>query len=138
MAIPSSPNARVFYRAAQERYEDAKLLLKIERTTASTYLAGYAVECMLKALILSVTPKSNEEDMLLNFRGKQAHQFEWLLDVYQFGLATPIHREMIYHFTQVSSWTTDLRYSPKAIAPSNAQRFLDSVAEIIKWADGRL
>lgn len=53
MPIPRSTNARLFYRAAKERLEDAELLLSLNRTTAAVYLAGYGVECMIKSLILS-------------------------------------------------------------------------------------
>lgn len=49
--MPISKNARLFYRAAKQRFDDALLLLELKRTTAAVYLAGYSIECMLKALI---------------------------------------------------------------------------------------
>ena len=47
--MPSSTPARRFYRVAKQRFDDALLLLEMERTTAAIYLVGYSVECMLKA-----------------------------------------------------------------------------------------
>jgi len=43
---------------AKQRFDDALLLLEMGRTTAAVYLAGYSVECMLKALILSAVPQA--------------------------------------------------------------------------------
>ena len=54
MPIPTSSNARLFYRAAKERFEDAELLLSLNRTTGAVYLAGYSVECIIKSLILII------------------------------------------------------------------------------------
>ena len=46
---------RRFHRAAARRFEEAQFLLtRGNYTTAAVYLAGYAVECMLKALILDL------------------------------------------------------------------------------------
>jgi hypothetical protein len=64
VAMPSSVQARRFYRAAKQRFDDALLLLAMERTTAAVYLAGYSVECMLKALILSAVPQAQEAALL--------------------------------------------------------------------------
>ncbi len=67
--MPSSAQARCFYRAARQRFDDALLLLEMERTTAAVYLSGYIVECMLKALILSAVPREQEAEILGMFRG---------------------------------------------------------------------
>jgi HEPN domain-containing protein len=45
-----------FFRAAQQWLAEAQFLLQNDYTTAAVYLAGYAVECMLKALILASEP----------------------------------------------------------------------------------
>lgn len=44
-------NRRDFKRLADERVRDARVLLAGRRYTAAYYLAGYAVECGLKACI---------------------------------------------------------------------------------------
>ena len=48
MALPSASEARPYYRAAKQRFEDARFLLEADRTTGAIYLAGYCVECMLR------------------------------------------------------------------------------------------
>jgi len=77
VAMPSSAHTRRFYRVAKQRFGDALLLLEMGRTTAAVYLAGYSVECMLKALILSAVPQAQEEEILGRFRGASAHDYEW-------------------------------------------------------------
>ena len=75
MAIPGNRNARLFYRAAFQRLDDAQFLKDAARTTAAVYLAGYSVECIIKALILSVVPEAQHSEVLVLFRGARAHDF---------------------------------------------------------------
>lgn len=97
MAIPSSPNARLFYRAAKQRYDDAVLLLQLQRTTGAVYLAGYSVECMLKALILESVPDRQEPLILAQFRGQQAHNPGWLLRLYKKTISASVPANVITH-----------------------------------------
>ncbi len=138
MAMPSSKNARLFYRVAKQRFDDALLLIELERTTAAVYLAGYSVECMLKALTLSIVPGTKEDEILGMFRSGRAHDYEWLMWLYRRNGGTPIPSHLVPHFTQVNTWSTDMRYSPGTIETGEAKAFLDAVIEIIQWADGRL
>ena len=138
MAIPSSPTARLFYRAATERYEDASVLLRLNRTTGAVYLAGYGIENMLKALIVSSVPRSQESQVLTLFRGTQAHDYEWLLRLHREKAksATPVYLRR--HFSHVTMWTTSIRYQPETIDESTANAFFQSAEIIIQWIEGRL
>ena len=78
MGIPSSSEARRFYRCALQRYEEARVLRKADLTTGAVYLGGYAIECALKALILDAVPRAKRTDTLSSFRGNLAHDYEWL------------------------------------------------------------
>ena len=44
MAVPKSREARLFYRCAKQRFDDAAVLRKAEHTTGAVYLAGYGVD----------------------------------------------------------------------------------------------
>lgn len=138
MPMPSSKNARLFYRAAMERLDDASLLIDLNRTTAAVYLAGYSVECIIKCLIVSAVPLRREHEVLASFRGNRAHDYYWLMDLYQQYGGAAIPNQLFPHFTRVERWSTNLRYSPQTIQQRPAKAFLDSVSQIIKWADGRL
>jgi hypothetical protein len=142
MGTPTDPDARRFYRAAGQRLEDARATLEnTERTTAAVYLAGYCVECMWKALILSQVPPDKKDEVLEQFTGAKAHNFEWLRTLYtQFGGTLPPKKdkELTAAFVTVGSWRTDLRYSAGTIPGDDADEFLQAVRRIWDWANGRL
>ena len=79
MGLPEFTESRRFYRSAKQRFEDADFLLEGGRSTGAVYLAGYGVECMLKALILScLSSTARRREMLAEFRGAAAHNYDWL------------------------------------------------------------
>jgi HEPN domain-containing protein len=138
MGIPSERSARRFYRAAAMRWEDAQFLLESERTTAAVYLAGYCVECVLKALILSQAPAGEREAVLDTFRGATAHKYDWLRFLYKEHGGPPLPKEITEAFRIVEDWGTELRYQPGTIPVDDAEAFLTAVRRIWDWADGRL
>jgi len=138
MAIPKSPDARRFYRSADERWTEAQILRRADRTTAAIYLAGYAIECMLKALILEGLPEKSRNSVLSSFRGRQAHDFQWLRDRYILNGGAKPPKDINRQFTLVEDWSTEIRYDPKKVAGSEADQFLKAVQAIIHWANGRL
>lgn len=139
MGVPTSPNARLFYRCALQRIEEAKILRKADQvTTGAVYLAGYAVECMLKALILSGLTKTKQELMLKSFRGSKAHDFDWLREQYLVNGGARFPPKVARSFTLVSDWSTDLRYLPKNLKTKDIDEFLRATDEIQQWIAGRL
>jgi HEPN domain-containing protein len=138
VALPSAEHARRFYRVAKQRFDDALLLLEMGRTTAAVYLAGYSVECMLKALILSAIPQAQEEEVLSMFRGARAHDYEWLLRLYVEKGGSRMPPSVVPHFARVNSWSTDMRYLPGTLALREAHAFVDAATAILTWIDGRL
>jgi HEPN domain-containing protein len=138
MAVPISSEARLFYRCAIQRFDEAQILLEAARTTGAVYLAGYGIECILKALILSVVPSSKTDSVLQTFRGNRAHDYQWLRDEYRLkGGAVP-PREVNRCFTLVNRWSTDLRYSPGNLKERDAESFFKAAKVIMIWASGRL
>ncbi|MFI5460404.1 MAG: HEPN domain-containing protein [Isosphaerales bacterium] len=61
-----------------QRLEDAEILFRNERTTGAIYLAGYAVECVLKAVLLAISPHSEHQRIVKSIHGKIAYDIEWL------------------------------------------------------------
>jgi HEPN domain-containing protein len=133
MAVPRSRDARRFYRAAARRFEEARFLLdKGDFTTAAVYLAGYAVECSLKALILVNEPTANNLTTLDSFKGTKAHSFEWLKEQL---VARRVRVDAKTHqaLTTVGTWTTHLRYDPQTYSRKEAEVFLKTAEEILVW-----
>jgi HEPN domain-containing protein len=138
MSIPASSEARLFYRCAFQRQEDAQILLRAEHTTGSVYLAGYGVECILKALLLSALAPVVRAVMLKSFRGARAHSYEWLRAQYLQNGGSRFPRDITEAFTLVSDWSTDLRYLPRTLKADEAEGFLAAAEAIMRWADGRI
>jgi HEPN domain-containing protein len=137
MAIPADIDARRYYRVAYQRLDDGTALLEISRPRAAIYLTGYAVECILKALLVVSTPSGERAEVLATFRGAVAHNIEWLRDrlIQRIG-RLPVGENR--HISLVSSWSTDLRYEPGPGDRDDAEAFLASAESILKWADGRM
>lgn len=137
MALPHASEARPFYQSAMQRFEDAQFLLAAGRTTGAVYLAGYSVECMLKALILSMASRKKRLQVLSLFRSSKAHDYDWLKRLYFKNGGAAFPSLISRGFAYVDPWSTDLRYKPGTIRQPDAEAFLTAVEQIIQWADGR-
>lgn len=138
MAVPDSIEARLYYRCAFQRYEDAQILLRADHTTGAVYLAGYSIECILKALVLSDLAPAARTAMLHSFRGARAHEFEWLRTQYLEQGGSRFPKDITEAFTLVNHWSTDMRYLPRTLRAEEAVGFLSAAERIIRWVDGRL
>ncbi|RMF75816.1 MAG: HEPN domain-containing protein [Planctomycetota bacterium] len=138
MAMPNDINARRYYRVAYQRYDDGTLLLRMNRPRAAIYLTGYAVECILKALLLVTTPESERAGVVAAFRGAIAHNIDWLRGQLVPRLGGNLPVDVANHLSFVGSWSTDLRYEPGPGAPEDAEAFMAAAAAILAWADGRM
>jgi HEPN domain len=138
MAVPASRDARLFHRCAVQRYEEAQILFRANHTTGAVYLAGYGIECIMKALILSSIPSRRARSVMETFRGHRAHDYEWLRGQYYEKGGAHFPREVSLNFTLANYWSTKLRYTPGNLKLGDAEDFLAAVAAIIEWAEGRL
>lgn len=140
MPMPRSRDARLYYRCAMQRFEDAKVLQVAgdRHSTGAVYLAGYSVECIVKAAILNEVSSRRRGAVLRTFSGSHAHDYEWLRTIYLTNGGARFPRQINRHFTLVSNWSTELRYNPKSVGGDEARSFLESAGAIIAWADGRL
>jgi len=138
MSLPRAAEARVYYRAAWHRFDDANLLLETGRTTGAVYLAGYTVECMLKALVLASAAPRLRAALRKEFHGQRAHNIEWLGALYRkYGRAT-VPRGIARQLARLAAWSTDLRYETAVWKARDAEEFVDAVVAVAAWADGRM
>jgi HEPN domain-containing protein len=134
MAGRQSQDVRRFKLAALQRFEDAQILFDNNRATGAVYLAGYAVECFLKAVLLDRTPRSKQQAVWNSFRGKAGHNLDSLqYAVGRVGVSLP--PGLLRHFLKVSSWTTDLRYYAGSKKRDDARDFLQSAAQLLEWLE---
>jgi hypothetical protein len=137
MAIPRSKLARAFYRCADRRRVEARILFNADQPTGAVYLGGYVVEFMLKALILESSP-AQQQDALLDELKRIGHDPTRLLEVVRQRGGTRPPAEVVRAFSLVASWSSEMRYDPSEIDADEAEGFLDAVAMISRWADGRM
>src|SRR5690348_4762779 len=102
MGVPGSKEARLYYRCAFHRTEDAQILVRAGRTTGAVYLAGYGIECILKAMILSDLTPAKRRMMLQSFRGGSTHDYEWLRTQLILNGGARFPREVNRDFTLVN------------------------------------
>jgi hypothetical protein len=138
MPPPQFPLPRKFWRVAYQRLEEAEVLFDAGYYIGTVYLAGYAVECAFKALILNATPKNQHQTVEGEFRGQRAHSFEWLRLRYSQTGAAQIPPNVNNSLVFVNSWETSIRYEPGKGEPDNAKRFLKEVNVFIEWANNRV
>lgn len=68
-----------FRRAAHQHLEAGRVLLESGGfRLQAMYLAGYAVECALKAMLVSRTPLKRQPQLIDSFRGAVSHDYEHL------------------------------------------------------------
>ena len=138
MAVPSSPEARLFYRAAFLRIADSRALIAAGRTSGAVYMAGYGVECAFKALLIMAVPHDKRGEVVASFRGTAAHDFNWLRIQYLTRGGVQFPPIITRHLGVVGGWSTDLRYDSRVIPSQNAAAFLAAATAILEWVDGRL
>src|SRR5437588_10457959 len=109
MGLPKAAEARLFYRAAKQRSVDAEMLLEAGRTTGAVYLAGYTVECYLKALVLAGVAAALRRQILGTFRGSRAHDVEWLRDLVHQHMAGGVPRDVTRHLARGAAWRNGVR-----------------------------
>ena len=133
---------RLFRRAADQRWAAAEFLFTHRFFVDAVYLAGYVVECSLKASVLKHTPQRGFAAILAQLTevGAKGHNIEYLKSLLKdrlrrggrkdreaFGLLTE-------PFQRVASWSTSLRYYVGALKHDTAKLFMDAVQEIREWS----
>ena len=135
----ASRHVRLFFRAAKSRFAEAEGLHRLGLTLGAVYLAGYTVECQLKALVLSSTPEHGQRSVLEQFRGRLGHDFAWLRGEYRAAVGgAPFPGEVTRGFFTVDDWSTNLRYSPNGVYDGDANDFMAAVRVITAWVRERI
>src|SRR4051794_4722137 len=101
------PTVRKFMLAADQRFTSAGILYREGLYLDAMYIAGYAPECALKALILATIPgKRRGQFMKQYFRGTRGHNLELLRRLLKRTMPIEVARLL----TRLATWSTDLRY----------------------------
>ncbi len=127
------PEVQKLKRAAGQRLTAAGLLLGRANLDA-IYLAGYVVECALKALLLARTPHRHREQLRETFfRGAGGHNLEGIKESLK-ERGCPMPREEAILFRKIA-WSPALRYEVGHRPDEEAQAALMHAAAILKWVE---
>lgn len=107
-------NRADFQQLAVMRVEDAKVLLDYGRYEGSYYLAGYAVECALKACIAKQTKLHDFPPPRKVVEAVYTHDLDRLLSASglrsEFDKASLIDRNLNDYWNEVKKWSEEVRY----------------------------
>jgi len=135
--VVQSTEVAQFRRVAWKRFEEAEFLLKGGYTTGAMYLSGYAVECMLKSLLIAQFPKRSHKAELDRCKQEVRHDLERLKhELAKKGVVVP--GSVLPALVLVRTWTPEMRYESAARHVDEAEDFLAAVKAILDWAKGKL
>ncbi len=127
-----------FRRAAWQRLEAAEFLIGSEAYALdAVYLAGYAVECAIKAIIINRTPKKQRPALAESFRGSIAHNFEYLKALLS-KRKCRIPPDVIEGMRPIMWWSTDLRYQVGKVDYNEATAALKAAKCVLEWMERSL
>ena len=133
--------------ASRQRLADAKSLLNASRWRGAKYMAGYAVECLLKTKLMHIYDCKNLrqlEDLLLQrsilpvHRTVFTHQLEDLLRLTPGYNRLRQNRDVWHTFHEVNLWTPQWRYTAKPSTRQEATRFLAFIENVMRWIETNL
>ena len=125
---PGGTRGTVFREVSSVRLADAEVLLDQKRFGGAIYLAGYALECLLK---LSITHRRECVYLPANF---EIHDLGILL--MESGLQPLLREEdelRDVFWALVESWGPELRYLAKAPEPARANSLYEQIVQAYDW-----
>jgi HEPN domain-containing protein len=109
-------NRSEFKKLAMTRLDDAKVLLKNRRDSAAYYLAGYAVECALKACLAKKTRQYHFPPEPETVR-KRYYTHDLQILAKECGLSDVLEKgdpQLAKYWTSIKDWSERSRYDPHA------------------------
>ncbi|MEZ6058102.1 MAG: hypothetical protein R3C01_15490 [Planctomycetaceae bacterium] len=134
-------------KSSIHRRDDANALLIAERWRGAMYLAGYSIECQLKANLMRMFDCCNlwelEQELLrrnlLKSRGTIfSHQLEELLRLTNTMNRLRQNSIMWPLFNIVNSWIPAWRYNPNLSNREDAEDYLNAVDKVRHWIENNV
>jgi HEPN domain-containing protein len=135
--LPSRKTRKDFQRLAELRAKEAATLSKTGNQQGAYYLAGFAVECALKACIAKKT-RRHDFPADKEYAGKvYTHNLDQLLKLAH--LEAQLHQDMegqpklADNWNIVRDWKVDSRYETSKLGGRNMTRAVNSVDGVLQW-----
>ena len=132
---------------SRQRLEDARVLFNASRWRGAMYIAGYAVECLLKTKLMQIYGCQNlrELDAILRRRSILSadntvftHQLETLFKFVPGYNRLWQNQNMWRMFYRVNRWTTAWRYTANRGTPEAATLFMEAVEKVMHWINNNI
>ena len=133
--------------ASRQRLADAQTLLNASRWRGSMYMAGYAVECLLKTRLMNIYDCKNlrrledilrQRSILPANRTIFTHHLEDLLRLIPGYNRLIRSRDMLPLFNKINQWTPNWRYTSKPTNRREATEFMTSIENFMRWVNNNL
>jgi hypothetical protein len=128
---------RDFRTLAELRAEEAGVLLRSRRQLGAYYLAGYAVECGLKACIAKQRKKYQFPPKKSSVERMYSHNLDALLDVA--GLDVQLQKEIAANpdfaanWKTVRNWTAESRYKTSGLNGKELYNAVTRPNGVLPW-----
>jgi hypothetical protein len=147
-----SLTSREFQKAANQRLTTAEFLFQSKYNLDAMYLAGYTIECTLKALILELVSHLEPTDKIIVnqkeltrddieraiMSGARMHRPDVLAGLLK-DLGQPIPPGLAKRFGQRRfGWSTELRYESGRRETGEVRWFLKLAQETYEWVENQL
>jgi HEPN domain-containing protein len=126
-----------FKLLAELRVEEAQVLLRSRRQQGAYYLAGYAVECALKACIAKQRRRFEFPPKKRTVDNMYSHNLDVLLGVA--GLSAQLEKEIAANPTfaanwnTVKDWTSESRYRITGLNGRDMYNAVASPNGVLRW-----
>lgn len=130
-------------KAASKRLSDARALLASPGLHArgAAYLAGYAIECKLKAIAMEIYGCWDLDELAARWRLPRQEVYSHGLEAFLSrlpGMYKRLRRSRLWRSafaSQVNQWRVDWRYDPRDWSNEKAEAFFVAVEEVYNWLD---
>ena len=161
--MPFRDTVQDYKHSAGRRLEDAKELLEVptldpQRSDAGSrhlrgamYLAGYAVECLVKAYFVQQRnaqtlaaavealnrqrQQQGKEPVDQIARTAAGHKIQYLLQLTNLPQYPAYDAKL---WARVAQWRSSWRYETDLVARSDAQQFISDVQDVVNWVSPKI
>ncbi len=127
-----------YWSAAIHRLEDAQGLMSLaqagqrRRWRGACYIAGIAVECMIKYAVCYQHGLIYVDDKFPELIAGKGHDLVYGIEKANLSHAVR-HPEIALVWNQVKEWEVNWRYAPDDGAPNECRRFVEACATFCAW-----
>lgn len=160
--MPRFDGKTEFVKAARARVADARALLDASKdqptarshTQGAKYIAGYAIECILKAYLINLLGTNTLAEAVAELRGRErraenprfvpdlsgaaGHNLRLILSFTDLEAFTAPSFDIARHWGVSFQWQSSWRYVPTTPSFEDAESFIDSVEIVYNWIRSKM